>query len=252
MTGARGNILGVHIDAIDLPRAVTTVDSWIDRGERRYVCVIAIHVVMDAYGNAGVRRCINCGGLSVPDGMGIVWLLKLTGHRAVSRVYGADLMLALCHRGLEKGRRHFFYGGEPGTADLLAARLSDRFPGLCVAGTLCPPFHDPTPEEDAAAVRRIEETHPDFLWLGISSRKQILWMGGHSGKIDVPAMVGVGAAFDFLTGRRKQAPPWMQRSGTEWLFRLASEPGRMWRRYAQYPRFALLAGAQLLGMKRYD
>jgi N-acetylglucosaminyldiphosphoundecaprenol N-acetyl-beta-D-mannosaminyltransferase len=252
MTLPRGNILGVHVSAVDMPQAVNTVDSWIGRRGREYVCVIAAHVVMDGFRNPDIRGYINRAGLAVPDGMGIVWLLKSKGYRRVSRVYGADLLLALCEHGLAKQWRHFFYGGEPGTAGLLAARLADRFPGLRVAGAVSPPFRDLTPAEDEAFVHQIGEAHPDILWTGISSLKQIRWMGAHIEKIRVPVMIGIGAAFDFLSGRKKQAPRWIQRSGLEWLFRLALEPGRLGKRYAQYPLFFLLAAAQSLGLKRYD
>ena len=227
----RGNILGVRVDAVTMPQTMGCIDSWIARGEKRYVCVAAAHVVMDGYWNPDVRKWMNQAGLTVPDGMGTVWLLKWKGFRPVERIYGADLMLRACEQGIVKGWRHFFFGGEAGTADLLAARLAERFPGLQVAGTATPPFREMTPAEDGALIRQVEEARADILWLGISSIKQIRWMGTHLGKIDIPVMIGVGAVFDFLSGRKKQAPRFVQRSGLEWFFRLCCEPRRLWKRY---------------------
>jgi N-acetylglucosaminyldiphosphoundecaprenol N-acetyl-beta-D-mannosaminyltransferase len=248
----RANILGVHIDPVDLAHSLDFIDSWITARERKYVGVLAIHSIMDGYRDAESRREINQSGLAVPDGMGLVWLLQLMGFRSVSRVYGADLMLGLCERGRTKGWRHFLYGGDPGTSDRLAGRLAERFPGIHVVGSMAPPFGEATPAEDEAAVREIEQARPDILWLGISSKKQIRWMNQHRGRLAVPVMIGVGAAFDFLSGEKAQAPEWVRQNGLEWLFRLASEPGRLWKRYAQYPLFGILVAAQFLGLKRFD
>jgi N-acetylglucosaminyldiphosphoundecaprenol N-acetyl-beta-D-mannosaminyltransferase len=248
----RANILGVHIDPVDLAHSLDLIDSWITARERNYVSLLPIHSIMDGYWDAECRLETNQSGLAAPDGMGLVWLLQTIGYRSVSRVYGADLMLSMCERGLRKSWRHFLFGGAPGTADRPAGRLADRFPGIHVVGSMAPPFGEPTPAEDEAAVHRIEQTRPDILWLGISSKKQIRWMNRHCGKIDVPIMIGVGAAFDFLSGEKAQAPKWVQRNGLEWLFRLASEPGRLWKRYAQYPLFGILVAAQFLGLKRFD
>jgi N-acetylglucosaminyldiphosphoundecaprenol N-acetyl-beta-D-mannosaminyltransferase len=248
----RANILGVHISAINMPQAVAAVEDWIARRERQYVCVTPAHVVMDGYWNPEVRGWINQAGLATPDGMGIVWLLKAKGHRSVSRVYGPDLMLTLCEDGLARGRRHYFYGGEPGVAETLAAQLTKRYPGLFVTGTFSPPFRPSTPAEDSAVIQRINDAKADILWIGIGSPRQEQWMAEHLGKINVPVMIGVGAAFDFLSGRKRQAPRWVQRAGMEWLFRLANEPRRLWRRYAQYPLFFLLVLMQVLRITRYD
>jgi N-acetylglucosaminyldiphosphoundecaprenol N-acetyl-beta-D-mannosaminyltransferase len=248
----RENILGVHISAIHMPQALEALDSWITRREHQYVCVTPAHVVMDGFWNPEVRGWINRAGLATPDGMGIVWLLKSKGHRSVSRVYGPDLMLKACEHFLPDRRRHFFYGGEPGVPDLLAARLSARFPGLQVAGTLSPIFRTLTSEEDEDMIRRINESRPDILWVGLGSPKQEQWMADHLGKVNAPVMVGVGAAFDFLSGRKKQAPRWIQSTGFEWLYRLSSEPRRLWRRYSQYPLFLMLIFFQTIGLTRYD
>ncbi|WID99615.1 WecB/TagA/CpsF family glycosyltransferase [Bosea vestrisii] len=129
-------------------------------------------------------------------------------------------------------------------------RLTERFPGLAVAGTFSPPFRPASADEDEETVRMINEARPDIVWVGLSTPKQEYWMAGHLGRIDAPVMIGVGAAFDFLAGTKRQAPAWMQKRGLEWLFRLLSEPRRLWRRYGKIvPQFMLGASLQLLRQK---
>jgi N-acetylglucosaminyldiphosphoundecaprenol N-acetyl-beta-D-mannosaminyltransferase len=248
----RVNILGTHISATNMDQARETISEWIAQRDSHYVCVTPAHVVMDSRRDPKLRSALNESGMTTPDGMGIVWLLKLRGYRNVSRVYGADLMLEMCRLSETKGWRNFFYGGEPGVAEELAGRLAARFPKLQAAGTFSPPFRAPTPSEDEADIRRINAAHPDVLWVGIGSPRQELWMAEHAGKIQAPVMIGVGAAFDFLSGRKRQAPGWIQRAGLEWLFRLGSEPRRLWRRYSEYPLFVILVVLQTLGVTRYD
>jgi N-acetylglucosaminyldiphosphoundecaprenol N-acetyl-beta-D-mannosaminyltransferase len=248
----RINILGVHISAINMTQALETIADWLARREPHYVCVTPAHVVMDCYWNPSLRKLFNESGLTTPDGMSIVWLLKLHGYRNVNRVYGADLMLEVCRISEDKQWRHFFYGGAPGVADALADRLLARFPKLQIAGTYSPPFRPLTESEDMDVRRRIAASQADIVWIGISSPKQEQWMAEHIGKMNAPVLIGVGAAFDFLSGRKRQAPRWVQRSGLEWLFRLATEPGRLWRRYAQYPLFVVLVLLQAIGLTRYD
>jgi N-acetylglucosaminyldiphosphoundecaprenol N-acetyl-beta-D-mannosaminyltransferase len=234
-----------------MTQAVEAIEDWIKQGHQRYVCVTPAHAVMECYLQPELRPIFNNSGLTTPDGMAIVWLLRLTGRNQVNRVYGPDLMLSVCERSIDRGYKHFFYGGVPGVANELTARLQTRFPGLRVAGTYSPPFHSLSSREDEALVERINRTLPDIVWIGISTPKQERWMSEHVGKLSAPVLIGVGAAFDFLSGRKKQAPRWIQRSGMEWLFRLASEPRRLWRRYSNYPLFVLLALAQALKLKRF-
>jgi N-acetylglucosaminyldiphosphoundecaprenol N-acetyl-beta-D-mannosaminyltransferase len=186
--------------------------------------------------------------MTTPDGMAVVWILNLKGYRGVRRVYGPDLLLASCQHGLEKGYRHYFYGGAPGVAERLGAKLRARLPMLQVAGSYTPPFCSLSVEEDAAIVCQINAARADIIWVGLSSPKQEFWMHAHLGKLSAPVMVGVGAAFDFLSGNKPQAPVWMQHTGLEWLFRLLSEPRRLWPRYRQYPKFAMLVIAEWLGL----
>jgi N-acetylglucosaminyldiphosphoundecaprenol N-acetyl-beta-D-mannosaminyltransferase len=160
-------------------------------------------------------------------------------------------MLALCARSEQLGYRNYFYGGAAGVAEKLAARLHSRFPGLNVAGMYAPPFRMLTPAEDMAIVNTINSAEPDIVWVGMSTPKQERWMAEHVGRLCAPALIGVGAAFDFLAGLKKQAPAWMQKSGLEWSFRLMSEPGRLWRRYLiNNPLFLWLLALQALQDRR--
>lgn len=229
--------------------ALKTIEGWISRCESQYVCVSPAHAIMDYRRDPELRCIANSSGLSTPDGMSVVWLLRLKGHRNVERVYGPDLILELCKRSLEHGYRHFFYGGAPGVVEDLASRLRGRFDGIRIAGTYTPPFRPLTAEEDQQIVELINASEANIVWIGLGAPKQELWMADHVGLIEGAVLVGVGAAFDFLSGHKPQAPHWMQRSGLEWLFRLGTEPRRLWRRYAHYPLFVVLASAQLLGLK---
>lgn len=249
--GRRVNVLGVGVSPIDMATAIAAVDRWIGGEERVYVCVAAAHCVMDTLKDDGLRQVFNSSGLTTPDGMGLVQLLRIRGHRQVERVYGPDLLLQVCAAGLTRGRRHYLYGGDAETLGRLQSVLRARFPGIVIAGTQAPPYRSLSPEEDGEAVQMINLAQPDVVWVGLGSPKQEWWMAGHLGRVKAPVMIGVGAAFDFLSGRKPQAPQWMQRSSLEWLFRLATEPRRLWRRYAKYPLFIALVTAQALGWRRF-
>ncbi len=249
----RVNILGVGASAIDMHLALALIEHWIAREEAAYVCVAGVHGVMEAQRDPHLRRVFNQAGLVTPDGMPLVWLSRLHGHPAVRRVYGPDLLLAACQRSLTAGWKHYFYGGAPGVAELLIERLCRRFPGLAIAGHATPPFRPLSPAEDQEAVERINASGADIVWVGLGAPKQEFWMAAHLGRIAAPVMIGVGAAFDFHAGMKRQAPLWMQRSGLEWLFRLASEPTRLWRRYLlNNPAFVLLVVLQAIGIKKYS
>ena len=245
------NILGVNVNTIHMVDALAHIDRSIRENARNYLCVTPAHTIMDAQDDVALRLILNRSSMTTPDGMSVVWLMKMRGQRQVGRVYGPDLLLETCQYGLAPTWRHFFYGGGAGVARGLAAKLKGQFQRLEIAGVHTPPFREMSPEEDRATVALINKTDPDIVWVGLSSPKQEFWMADHLGKIEAPVMIGVGAAFDFLSGNKPQAPRWIQRSGLEWLFRLATEPRRLWPRYRQYPKFLLLAVAQLLGLKDF-
>jgi N-acetylglucosaminyldiphosphoundecaprenol N-acetyl-beta-D-mannosaminyltransferase len=250
-TPARVDILGVGVSATTMAATLELIEGWIARREPRYVCVSGMHGVMESQRDARLREVHNSADLVTTDGMSLVWVCKLKGCPAVERVYGPDLMLALCQRSPSRGYRHFFYGAAPGVLSALSERLSARFPGLHIAGSYAPPFRPLTPEEDEDVVRRILEARPDVVWVGLSTPKQEHWMADHVERLGGPVLIGVGAAFDFHAGTKRQAPRWMQRNGLEWLFRLSSEPRRLARRYlVNIPLFGLYLVLGSLGLRR--
>jgi N-acetylglucosaminyldiphosphoundecaprenol N-acetyl-beta-D-mannosaminyltransferase len=233
----RVDVLGVGVSAIDMDRAVAEIAGWVERRERHYVCVTGVHGVMESLRDAELRRIHNHSGLTTPDGMPMVWAGRRSGATRMRRVYGPDLMLALCEQAAERGWSSYFHGGAPGVADRLAERLVERFPRLEVVGTSSPPFRTPTPVEDDLTVERIERAAPDLVWVGLGTPKQERWMAAHTQRLSAPALLGVGAAFNIHAGLLPQAPRWMQRSGLEWLYRISREP-RLARRYlSNNPRF---------------
>src|SRR5262249_35058883 len=150
----------------------------------------------------------------------LVWLMRVAGNRDVQRVYGPDLMLLLLERSVSRGFKHFLYGATEATLSQLRKKLMMRFPGLHIAGALAPPFRALTAAEDDAIVTAINQADPDVVWVGLSTPKQEIWMAEHRSRLKARVLLGVGAAFDFHSGRLRQAPGYMQRCGLEWLFRL--------------------------------
>lgn len=250
---SRTNVLGVGVSAVNMAMALQVIEGWVARREPHYVCVTGVHGIMESRRDADLRRIHNSAGLVTPDGMPLVWLSRAHGFRNVERVYGPDLVLGLCQRAVSLAYRHYFYGGSEGVAQQLADRLSARFPGMRVAGVLCPPFRPVTDDEDERIVQTINDAKPDLVWVGLSTPKQERWMAAHVGRLVAPVLLGVGAAFDFHAGIKRQAPLWMQRNGLEWLFRLMTEPRRLWKRYLiNNPSFVLLVALQALGLRRYS
>ncbi|MBK8019894.1 MAG: WecB/TagA/CpsF family glycosyltransferase [Chloroflexi bacterium] len=247
------NVLGVNVSAINMQIALDVIAGWAERREHHYVTITGVHGIMESQRDSAVRDMHNRAGLVTPDGMPLVWVSHRRGFRYVDRVYGPDLMLELCRVSATTGYRHFFYGGGDGVADLLASRLAAQFPHLNVVGTYTPPFRPLTAAEDEEIVQHINGSQADIVWVGLSTPKQEKWMSAHLGRLNATAMIGVGAAFDFHAGLKKQAPHWMQRRGLEWLFRLISEPRRLGRRYLiNNPSFIFLILMQELGLRKYD
>jgi len=235
---AQIDILGVHTHAQRFDDAVSTLVTWASDQQRRYVCTCPVYTVMVCTENPAARKAVNAADMVTADGMPVVWVQRWWGFPAAERVYGPDLLQAMCERTAGQGVRHFFWGGLPGVADTLAVRLKTRFPALEIAGTCSPPVADVGELPDPAVVEQINAAQPDVVWVGLGSPKQDLWMALYRPALNAPLLIGVGAAFDFLAGVKRQAPRWAQRNGLEWLFRLIQEPGRLWRRYLIYnPRF---------------
>jgi N-acetylglucosaminyldiphosphoundecaprenol N-acetyl-beta-D-mannosaminyltransferase len=252
MTISRFNVLGVSVSAMNLSIATEAVLEALRTRRKGYVCVTGVHGVTEAQGDAGFRRILNGAFLNTTDGMPLVWLGKRAVGSFVDRVYGPDLMLEIFAATQATPFRHFFYGGAPGVAEELQAKLEARFPGVTVCGTYCPPFRPLTTDEETALVALVREKKPDIIWVGLSTPKQERFMAEYLPKLDTTLMFGVGAAFDFHSGRVRQAPRWIQRSGLEWFFRLCSQPRRLARRYlVNNPLFVWRIAGQLLGWRKY-
>ena len=227
----RVDVLGVGVSTINQAMALAEITRWIDAGERHYVCVTGVHGVMESQKDPELKAIHNASGLTTPDGMPMVWAGRRAGAEWMDRVYGPDLMLNVLGRAAERGWSSFLYGGKDGVPELLAKKLAEKIPGLKIAGSHSPPFRPLTEAEDDEIVARINDSGAQLVWVGLSTPKQERWMAAHRDKLTAPVMFGVGAAFDFHAGLVPQAPPWMQRNGLEWLFRLTKEPRRLWRRY---------------------
>jgi N-acetylglucosaminyldiphosphoundecaprenol N-acetyl-beta-D-mannosaminyltransferase len=236
----RVDVLGVGISAIDMDQAVAEISRWVEEREQHYVCVTGVHGVMEAQRDVELLRMHNRSGLTTPDGMPMVWAGHWAGARHMRRVYGPDLLLALCAVAEQRGWSSYFFGAAEGVPERLVERLTSRFPGLKVVGCMSPPFRPLTVEEDGATVEHINRAGPDIVWVGLSTPKQERWMAAHLDRLSATVLVGVGAAFDIHAGLLPQAPRWMQRMGLEWFYRLLREPRRLWRRYfANNPRFVI-------------
>ncbi|GAC1436504.1 MAG: WecB/TagA/CpsF family glycosyltransferase [Terriglobales bacterium] len=248
------HVLGIRMDAVQIPQVIAKMEAWIaQRDTCRFIAVTNVHVLMEARHEPSFRRVLDSADLCVPDGMPLVWIGRSHGFPLEHRVYGPDLLLDFCRATETKHYRHFFYGGQPGVPEKLAARLKDKFPSLEIAGTYSPPFRALTPQEDTQIIESINQAAPDVLWVGLGCPKQEHWMFQHRDRLRVPVQVGVGQAFDLHAGRLKQAPSWMRNHGFEWLFRLASEPRRLWRRYLLYnSEFVFNELLELLGVTRFD
>ncbi|MES2709737.1 MAG: WecB/TagA/CpsF family glycosyltransferase [Verrucomicrobiota bacterium] len=248
----RVNILGVGLSAINLRTAGDAIHEAIAERRKGYVCVTGVHGVTEAQDDPAFREILNHSFLTTPDGMPMVWCGWKEGRKDMDRVYGPDLMLQVFEEGVERGVRHFFYGGREGVAELLKQKLEAKFPGVIITGCYTPPFRALNDEERAALRERVREEKPDIIWVGLSTPKQERFMAEYLPLLDTTLMFGVGAAFDFHAGMVPQAPRWMQRSGLEWFYRLTKEPRRLWRRYLiNNPLFIGRIFLQWTGLRNY-
>jgi N-acetylglucosaminyldiphosphoundecaprenol N-acetyl-beta-D-mannosaminyltransferase len=249
----RLKVLGIGIDATNLANASDCVMTWIAQGQRETVAVAAVHSIVDAQRVPEAKRMLQQCGLCVPDGVPLVWLLRIAGHRDVSRVFGADLMVRLSARLAAENRSVFYYGGRPEVVEELAQTMTERFPGLGTAGYYSPPFRDLNAEEEDAVVSRINGSGADVVWVGLGAPKQECWMRRFRDRLTVPVLIGVGAAFDYNTNRIQRAPLWMQACALEWLYRVFQEPQRLWRRYFRNnPLFVYYLICELTHLRTFD
>lgn len=247
-------VLGVKVNSVQIPDVVQEAKRWIEqRGNTHYIAVTGMHGVTEAQSDPVFKKILNEADLVVPDGMPLVWLGQWKGHALKRRVYGPEFMLTFCERTAREGYKHYFYGGAPGVAKELAESLTKRFPGLIVAGTYCPPFRALSNGERSEIIACINASCADVVWVGLSTPKQEKWMYEFREALNVPLLVGVGAAFDLNAGKVPQAPKWMQENGLEWCFRLWQEPRRLWRRYiVKGSQFGFYVILELLNLRKSD
>ena len=247
-------VLGIRVNMVQMGEALGLIEHWIkERDGCRYIVATQMHGVMEARRDPDFKTVLDSADLFVPDGISLTWLAHRRGFGSQKRICGSDLMLEFLELAQEKGYRNFFYGDTVDTLQLLTRRLSEDFPRLKIAGVHSPPFRPLTPEEDAQETRMINESGADIVWVGLGLPKQERWMFEHRDKLSVPVIVGVGAAFKFLSGRVHRAPLWMRDHGLEWLWRFSHEPRRVWHRVlVDGPKFAFLVSLEELGLKKFD
>lgn len=232
------HILQVKISAIDMDAACSLVKDAILKRQKKYICVCPVSTIMECKKNEKVLRSVNSADLVTPDGMPVVWIGRMYGYKNIRRVYGPELMEEVCAISAKSGYKNYLYGSTQDVLVKLKLRLVKRYPGLVISGMFSPPFCQLSNDEDNKIVEEINRNNPDIIWVGLGSPKQDLWMYEHRDRLNAFVMIGVGAAFDFLAGIKPQAPRWIRDNGFEWLFRLITEPNRLWRRYLiDYPLF---------------
>ena len=247
---AAANVLGVAVDAVDLESALERVARFLSLGKKGYVCAISVHGVLESRQDRSVADAFADAAMVVPDGTPMVWVGRLQGKSGIRQVTGPDLMREIVSRPEFAGLSHFFYGGKQGVALELALTWMRKFPGTRVAGTYTPPFRDLTAAEESKLIDVLNQSKPDIVWVGISTPRQELFMRRMLPHLERGVMFGVGAAFDFHTGRVRDCAAWIKRIGFQWLHRLVQDPRRLWRRNLRNATFLWHIGLQLTGLKK--
>lgn len=248
----RVRIVSLGVNVLDHESVIACVAELVGKGSGGYICFSTVHMVMESYDHPEYAAKVNAADLVVPDGMPLVWIQKIKGKKDSARVRANDSMIRLCGYAEKKNLSVGFYGGKQEVTDAIIERSAREFPGLKIAYAFSPPFRPLTDEEDTGIVANICEAAPDILFMGLGCPKQENWMAAHKGKLR-SVMLGVGASFDFYAGNVRECPDWIGRLGLEWLYRLAQEPKRLWKRYLILnPRFMVLAVMQLAGLKKVE
>jgi len=245
------NVLGVAIDALDMEQALAAIARRLRHGPRGYVCFADVHGILEALKCEAVAEAYEHAAMAMPDGTPTVWVGRAQGRAEMDCVTGPGVMAEVFRRREFAGYSHYFYGGEPGVAEELAATLCRQFPWTRIAGVYTPPFRALTEGEEEDLVAEVQRLKPDMVWVGISTPRQDLWMRRMMPRLQTRMIFGVGAAFDFLTGRIRLCPPWMKRAGLHWLHRLAQDPARLWSRNVKNTAFLWHIALQITGAKRY-
>ena len=247
-------VLGVRVHMVQMPQVLSILEQWIGQRKKcHFVVATGMHGVMEAHRDEDFKAIINSADLFIPDGYSLIWVGRRRGFRLKRRVCGTDLMWEFLAVSQEKGYSNFFYGDTRETLDQLTLRIEREFPGLKIAGTHSPPFRPLSPEEQAQDIKTINESNADVVWVGLGLPRQERWIFQHKDALNAPAVIGVGAAFKFHSGQVTRAPEWAGNRGFEWLWRLAREPKRVWRRaLIDAPRFASHVVLELAGIRKYD
>lgn len=224
------NIMGVNIAAINMEWLLKYLNDNINLLHGDYICVSNVHTTVTSYEDSDYCAVQNGGLMAIPDGGPLSTVGRKRGYKNMARTTGPSLMGEIFKITAEKEYRHFFYGSKEETLELLEKKLNNDYPGIQISGMYSPPFRPLTEEEDEAVIEMINQTKPDFVWIGLGAPKQEKWMADHQGKID-GLMVGVGAGFDYYAGNIQRAPEWMQKRNLEWFYRFIQDPRRLFHRY---------------------
>jgi len=245
------NVLGVPVDALDMDDAIALIAERLQFGPKGYVCAIGVHGILEALRDRTVASALGNAAIGLPDGTPTVWVGRLQGHLTMNHVTGPAIMREFFSHRQFAGYSHYFYGGKASVAVELATTMRRQFPWIKVAGTFTPPFTSLTPNQESDIIARINDARPDIIWVGISTPRQDVFMQRMIPHLDTRLMFGVGAAFDFLTGRIRDCPLWVKQAGLHWLQRLVQDPRRLWRRNLTNTAFLWHIGLQLTGMRSY-
>jgi len=248
-------VLGVPVHMVQIPEVVSLMTEWATHEQERprWIVVADMHAIFEAHKQPAFGAMIRQADLTVPDGISLIKVARRKGVPLRTRVAGTDLMKAFFKHTQGSGLTHYFYGDTPRTLTQLGLKLRDEFPGTAIAGWHSPPFRPMTAQEDEAIIREINRAGPDVLWVGLGLPKQEQWIYEHLDRLEVPLILGVGAAFKFLAGTVQRAPAWVGELGLEWLWRFACEPRRLWKRIMiEGPQFVGLVALELAGWRKFS
>ncbi len=224
-------ILGTRVNMVQINAVLNCMEGWIKNGDKgRFVVVSNLHAIMEGRRRPEFQKLLNTADLFVPDGVSTLFIGRQRGFQLKERVTGTELMTSFCSLSNQKHYSSYFYGDTDEVLNTMKSKLNATYPGMEISGAYSPPFRPLTQEEDEAVVKMINEAKPDVLWVGLGCPKQEQWVYDHKDRLDVPIIIGVGAAFKFLSGHVQRAPKWARNFHLEWLWRLMQEPKRIWRR----------------------
>lgn len=240
-------IFGAKINATTVQSVVETIDDWIQQKKRDYIILTGAHGIIEMQHDKTLLQINNNSGLTTPDGMPAVWIGRLKGIRNIEKTYAPDIMRAVFKHGIKKGYNHYFYGGDEQLLEDLRNAIQNKYPGIKIAGTYAPPFRPLAETEKAEILRELNASQCDIVWVGLGCPKQDKWIAEFRLQLNAPVLIGVGAGFDFIAGKKPEAPYLIKHSGFEWLFRLVTEPRRLWPRYSKVvPKFLYLSATHII------